>query len=75
MNSSHFKFFFYLKEMGCTTLAFQFLSYFLCRPQLLAHCMLVVIAIMFPKEFTPEAHVALDKFLAALALALSEKYR
>lgn len=43
--------------------------------QFLNHCILVVLAIMFPKEFTPEAHVALDKFLSALALALSEKYR
>ncbi|XP_074513519.1 hemoglobin subunit alpha-2-like isoform X2 [Sebastes fasciatus] len=43
--------------------------------KLLAHCMLVVLAIMFPVEFTPEAHVSMDKFLAALARALSEKYR
>ncbi|XP_056143275.1 hemoglobin subunit alpha-1-like [Lampris incognitus] len=39
------------------------------------HNILVVLAIMFPVEFTPEAHVALDKFLAAVALALAEKYR
>uniref|UniRef100_A0A3B3HH82 Uncharacterized protein n=1 Tax=Oryzias latipes TaxID=8090 RepID=A0A3B3HH82_ORYLA len=43
--------------------------------QLLAHCLQVVIANMFPKDFTPEAHVACDKFLANVALALSEKYR
>lgn len=43
--------------------------------QILSHCMLVVMAIMFPNDFTPEVHVAMDKFLAALALALSEKYR
>ncbi|KAM9716302.1 hemoglobin, alpha embryonic 5 [Menidia menidia] len=43
--------------------------------KLLGHCVQVVIASMFPKDFTPEAHVAFDKFLAALALALSEKYR
>lgn len=36
---------------------------------------MVVIAIMFPKDFTPETHVAFDKFLAAVALGLSEKYR
>ncbi|KAF6733724.1 Hemoglobin subunit alpha-1 [Oryzias melastigma] len=43
--------------------------------KLLAHCIQVVIANMFPNEFTPEAHVALDKFLANVALSLSEKYR
>ncbi|XP_053193949.1 hemoglobin subunit alpha-like [Scomber japonicus] len=43
--------------------------------KMLAHCILVVISIKFPGDFTPEAHVALDKFLAALARALSEKYR
>ncbi|XP_073345630.1 hemoglobin, alpha embryonic 5 [Pagrus major] len=43
--------------------------------KLLSHCILVVISVKFPQDFTPEAHVALDKFLVALALALSEKYR
>nr|P83623.1 RecName: Full=Hemoglobin subunit alpha; AltName: Full=Alpha-globin; AltName: Full=Hemoglobin alpha chain [Pseudaphritis urvillii] len=43
--------------------------------KILSHCMLVVIATMFPKEFTPEAHVCLDKFLCAVSLALSERYR
>ncbi|XP_034394685.1 hemoglobin embryonic subunit alpha-like [Cyclopterus lumpus] len=43
--------------------------------KILSHCILVVMAIMFPKEFTPEIHVAMDKFLAAVALALAEKYR
>ncbi|XP_018543308.1 hemoglobin, alpha embryonic 5 [Lates calcarifer] len=43
--------------------------------KILSHCIIVVIATMFPKEFTPEAHVALDKFLSAAALALSERYR
>lgn len=43
--------------------------------QILSHNILVVLAIMFPSDFTPEVHVAMDKFLAALALALSEKYR
>ncbi|XP_059180344.1 hemoglobin, alpha embryonic 5 [Centropristis striata] len=43
--------------------------------KILSHCMLVVIATMYPKEFTPEAHVSLDKFLCALALALAERYR
>lgn len=44
-------------------------------PQLLGHCLLVVAAIMFPKDFTPESHAAFDKFVAAVALALSESYR
>ncbi|RVE69682.1 hypothetical protein OJAV_G00080480 [Oryzias javanicus] len=43
--------------------------------KILSHNILVVLAIMFPDDFTPEVHVAMDKFLAALALALSEKYR
>uniref|UniRef100_A0A3B3V378 Hemoglobin embryonic subunit alpha-like n=1 Tax=Poecilia latipinna TaxID=48699 RepID=A0A3B3V378_9TELE len=43
--------------------------------KILAHNILVVLAISFPKDFTPEVHVAMDKFLAAVALALSEKYR
>ncbi|XP_029293394.1 hemoglobin embryonic subunit alpha-like [Cottoperca gobio] len=43
--------------------------------KILSHCILVVMATMFPNEFTPEVHVSLDKFLASVALALSEKYR
>ncbi|XP_029013848.1 hemoglobin embryonic subunit alpha-like [Betta splendens] len=43
--------------------------------KILSHNLLVVLAVIFPEEFTPEAHVALDKFLASLAGALSEKYR
>lgn len=43
--------------------------------KILFHCLLVVLACMFPAEFTPEVHVAVDKFLAKVALALSEKYR
>ncbi|XP_053195280.1 hemoglobin embryonic subunit alpha-like [Scomber japonicus] len=43
--------------------------------KIISHCILVVVATMFPNEFTPEVHVSLDKFLAALALALAEKYR
>ncbi|KAM3864117.1 hemoglobin subunit alpha-1-like [Diretmus argenteus] len=43
--------------------------------KILNHCLLVVLAITFPAEFTPEAHVAVDKFLAALARALADKYR
>ncbi|KAM8843787.1 hemoglobin embryonic subunit alpha-like [Spinachia spinachia] len=43
--------------------------------KILSHNLLVVMAILFPNDFTPEVHVSVDKFLAALALALSEKYR
>uniref|UniRef100_A0A3Q2W0J0 Globin domain-containing protein n=1 Tax=Haplochromis burtoni TaxID=8153 RepID=A0A3Q2W0J0_HAPBU len=43
--------------------------------KVLAHNLLVVLATVFPNDFTPEVHVAMDKFLAAVAHALSEKYR
>ncbi|XP_061567742.1 hemoglobin embryonic subunit alpha-like [Cololabis saira] len=43
--------------------------------KILSHNILVVMAINFPGDFTPEVHVAMDKFLASLALALAEKYR
>ncbi|XP_070779620.1 hemoglobin subunit alpha-1-like [Enoplosus armatus] len=43
--------------------------------KILSHNILVVMAIMFPNDFTPEVHVSMDKFLAALTLALAEKYR
>ena len=43
--------------------------------QLLSLNIVIVMAIMFPEDFTPQAHLAVDKFLSALALALSEKYR
>ncbi|KAL3053523.1 hypothetical protein OYC64_005956 [Pagothenia borchgrevinki] len=43
--------------------------------KILSHNILVVFAIMFPNDFTPEVHVSMDKFLAALARALAEKYR
>ncbi|NP_001352279.1 hemoglobin, alpha embryonic 1.1 [Danio rerio] len=43
--------------------------------KILSHNILVVLATLFPADFTPEAHVAMDKFLSALALAMSEKYR
>uniref|UniRef100_A0A3B1KEN6 Globin domain-containing protein n=1 Tax=Astyanax mexicanus TaxID=7994 RepID=A0A3B1KEN6_ASTMX len=41
---------------------------------ILSHNLLVVLAIQFPSDFTPEVHVAMDKFLSAVALALSRKY-
>ncbi|XP_026171064.1 hemoglobin, alpha embryonic 5 [Mastacembelus armatus] len=43
--------------------------------KILGQCVVVVIASMFPSDFTPEAHVAFDKFLTNVALALSERYR
>lgn len=43
--------------------------------QVLSHNLLVVLSTTFPNDFTPEVHVAIDKFLTAVALALSEKYR
>lgn len=47
----------------------------ICFLQILSHNILVVLGIMYPRDFTPEVHVAMDKFLSAVALALSEKYR
>ncbi|XP_026180669.1 hemoglobin embryonic subunit alpha-like [Mastacembelus armatus] len=43
--------------------------------KILGHNLIVVLAMKFPNDFTPEVHVALDKFLASVARALSEKYR
>ncbi|XP_056143144.1 hemoglobin embryonic subunit alpha-like [Lampris incognitus] len=43
--------------------------------KILFHNLMVVLAILLPKDFTPEVQLALDKFLAATALALSERYR
>ncbi|XP_062264030.1 hemoglobin subunit alpha-A-like [Platichthys flesus] len=43
--------------------------------KILAHNMILVMAMYFPKDFTAEVHVSVDKFLQCLALALSEKYR
>ncbi|KAM9843567.1 hemoglobin subunit alpha-1-like [Aulostomus maculatus] len=43
--------------------------------KILTHNILVVLATMFPTEFTPEVHVAMDKFLGAVSRALAEKYR
>ncbi|KAI4894999.1 hypothetical protein NFI96_002088 [Prochilodus magdalenae] len=43
--------------------------------KILSHNLLLVLAIQFSSEFTSKVHVAMDKFLSAVALALSEKYR
>ncbi|NXO02850.1 HBA2 protein, partial [Rhinopomastus cyanomelas] len=43
--------------------------------KLLSQCIQVVLASILGKEFTPEVHAAFDKFLAAVAAVLAEKYR
>ncbi|NXK65593.1 HBAD protein, partial [Sylvietta virens] len=43
--------------------------------QFLAQCLQVVLATRLGKDFSPEAHSALDKFLSAVASVLAEKYR
>ncbi|XP_023849132.1 hemoglobin subunit alpha-2-like [Salvelinus sp. IW2-2015] len=43
--------------------------------KILSHCIMVVLSMLFAEEFTPQIHVAVDKFLALVALALAEKYR
>ncbi|XP_056109152.1 hemoglobin subunit alpha-like [Rhinichthys klamathensis goyatoka] len=43
--------------------------------KIFAHNLIVVIAMLFPGEFTPDVHVSVDKFFQNLALALAEKYR
>uniref|UniRef100_A0A668ATK5 Globin domain-containing protein n=1 Tax=Myripristis murdjan TaxID=586833 RepID=A0A668ATK5_9TELE len=43
--------------------------------KILAHNIHVTIAMYFPADFTAEVHLALDKFLQNLALALAERYR
>ncbi|TSZ68961.1 Hemoglobin subunit alpha-1 [Bagarius yarrelli] len=40
-----------------------------------SHNLLVTLAIYFPADFTPEVHIAVDKFLAAVSAALADKYR
>ncbi|XP_039541966.1 hemoglobin subunit alpha-like [Pimephales promelas] len=43
--------------------------------KILAHNLIVVIAMLFPGDFSPDVHMSLDKFFQNLALALAEKYR
>ncbi|XP_056608624.1 hemoglobin alpha embryonic-3 [Triplophysa dalaica] len=43
--------------------------------KIINHNLLVALAITFPVDFTPDVHVSVDKFLAQVSLALSEKYR
>ena len=42
-------------------------------PQFFSRCTSVVMAIMFPTDFTPEVHEAMDRFMSCLALSLSGK--
>lgn len=43
--------------------------------QFLAQCLQVVLATRLGKDYTPEAHSAVDKFMSAVASVLAEKYR
>ncbi|XP_066519477.1 hemoglobin, alpha embryonic 5 [Hoplias malabaricus] len=43
--------------------------------KILSHNILVVLAIYYPDELTPEVHLSFEKFLANVALAMSDKYR
>ncbi|XP_012734007.2 hemoglobin subunit alpha [Fundulus heteroclitus] len=43
--------------------------------KILGHNIVLVFAMYFPADFTPEVHVSVEKFLQCVAWALSEKYR
>nr|BBK61021.1 alpha D-globin [Podocnemis unifilis] len=43
--------------------------------KLLSHSFQVVLAVHLGEEYTPQVHVAYDKFLAAVSAVLTEKYR
>ncbi|NWT89977.1 HBAD protein, partial [Lanius ludovicianus] len=43
--------------------------------QFLAQCLQVVLATRLGKEYSPEVHSAVDKFMSAVAAVLAEKYR
>ncbi|NXE90783.1 HBA2 protein, partial [Menura novaehollandiae] len=43
--------------------------------QLLSQCFQVVLAVHLGKDYTPEMHAAVDKFMSAVAAVLAEKYR
>ncbi|XP_035385311.1 hemoglobin subunit alpha-like [Electrophorus electricus] len=43
--------------------------------KILATNIMLVLALYFPVDFTPEVHVSVDKFFQNVAWALSEKYR
>ncbi|NWS33667.1 HBAD protein, partial [Polioptila caerulea] len=43
--------------------------------QFLSQCLQVVLATRLGKEYSPEVHSAVDKFMSAVASVLAEKYR
>ncbi|XP_017664494.1 PREDICTED: hemoglobin subunit alpha-D [Lepidothrix coronata] len=43
--------------------------------KLLAQCLQVVLAVHLGKDYTPQIHSAVDKFMSAVASVLAEKYR
>ncbi|XP_027738537.1 hemoglobin subunit alpha-2 [Empidonax traillii] len=43
--------------------------------KLLSQCLQVVLAVHLGKDYTPEIHSAVDKFMSAVASVLAEKYR
>ncbi|KAM4717295.1 hemoglobin subunit alpha-B-like [Anableps anableps] len=43
--------------------------------KILSHNIVLVFALYFPADFTPEVHLSVEKFLQNVAWALSEKYR
>ncbi|XP_064009188.1 hemoglobin subunit alpha-D-like [Pogoniulus pusillus] len=43
--------------------------------KLLSQSLQVVLAVHLGKDYTPEVHAAIDKFLSGVAAVLSEKYR
>ncbi|NWX53460.1 HBAD protein, partial [Promerops cafer] len=43
--------------------------------QFLSQCLQVTLATRLGKEYSPEVHSAVDKFMAAVASVLAEKYR
>ncbi|XP_067407282.1 hemoglobin subunit alpha-D [Emydura macquarii macquarii] len=43
--------------------------------KLLSHCFQVVMAVHLGAEYSPQVHVAFDKFLVAVSTVLAEKYR
>lgn len=47
-----------------------------CFPlQFLSQCLQVTLATRLGKEYSPEVHSAVDKFMSAVASVLAEKYR
>ncbi|XP_029945163.1 hemoglobin embryonic subunit alpha-like [Salarias fasciatus] len=59
-----------LSKLHATTLRVDPMNF-----KILSHNILVVLAINFPNDFTPEVHVSVDKFLGILTRALADKYR